>query len=100
MRFDDRAKPRRRLRYQAWIKGEDGASDRRCNLEDVSEGGARLRIDDGEAVPATFNLKLSATAAPRPCRVIWRSATEVGLRFDTPATRINGLLRPLPRCPR
>jgi hypothetical protein len=95
MQYDHRKKPRRSLNYQAFIQGENGAANRRCNLEDVSEGGARLRVEDGAAVPAAFNLLFNENAPARPCHVIWRSETEVGLRFDRPATRSNSLTRPL-----
>ncbi len=94
MEYDHRTKPRR-LYYQAFIQGENGAANRRCHLEDVSEGGARLRVEDSAGIPAVFSLLLSEGGVARPCRVIWRSDSEVGLRFDQPASRSNALKRPL-----
>jgi hypothetical protein len=95
MKYNNRKKPRRQLRYRAWIQDEVGGPNRLCHLEDVSEGGARLRIEDGATIPAAFNLLLNEQATARPCRVVWRTDTEVGLRFAEPATRSNCLKRPL-----
>jgi hypothetical protein len=59
----------------------------------MSEGGARLEIEGARAVPGEVDLLLAEHAEGRPCRVIWRSEREIGLRFDRPATTENARLK-------
>ncbi len=52
-----------------------------CTVRDVSESGARLIVPSSTfGVPQEFLLVIGA-AAPRPCRVVRRTMTEVGVRF-------------------
>lgn len=89
MKKDYRTKPRRPVRYQAWLETASGASAQPCHFADVSEGGARLQIDGAKAVPTEVSLKVAEQSEGRPCHVVWRSETEIGLRFDKPATAGN-----------
>jgi hypothetical protein len=89
MKKDYRTKARRQVRYKAWLQTADGAAAKPCSFADVSEGGARLQIEDAEAVPGEVELRVAENAEGRPCHVVWRSKTEVGLRFDQPATAGN-----------
>ena len=94
MRPNHRAKPRRPLHYLAWIERGDGVPPLKCTFADVSEDGARLRVEDAQAIPQTFGLRLLSDGAPkRLCHVVWRTETEIGLRFDQPATARNSLNR-------
>jgi hypothetical protein len=90
---DHRKNPRRRLRYKAWIRLAQGVAPVVCNLSDMSEGGARVALSDPNAVPERFELILVEGAGGRPCQLVWRSDTEIGLRFDVPATLRNTLGR-------
>ncbi len=46
----------------------------------VSHRGALLRFDDA---PDVFMLSLTENGHPqRPCRVIWRGGSDVGVEFD------------------
>lgn len=66
----------------------------RCSFCDVSESGARLQIAEGANVPDMFGLRFVSDGAPeRRCQVVWRTAAEVGLRFDRPATAKHSLRR-------
>lgn len=89
MKRDYRTKPRRPVRYKAWLRTEDGAEAKPCIFTDVSEGGARVKMVGAEEVPATVELMMSERSEGRRCHVVWRSQNEVGLRFDTPATAGN-----------
>jgi hypothetical protein len=81
--------PRRKVSYKAWLLTGPDAAALPCGLSDVSEGGARLKIDGASAIPEEIRLLLSEKSVGRPCHVVWRSETEVGLRFDRPATAEN-----------
>jgi hypothetical protein len=53
-----------------------------CTVIDISAGGAKIKVDNPEAVPTIFLLVLSRGARTvRRCEVRWRSATEIGVRF-------------------
>jgi hypothetical protein len=55
----------------------------RCMILDISQGGARLQVDNPSQVPQIFRLILSPGArATRRCHVRWRSATEIGVQFQ------------------
>jgi PilZ domain-containing protein len=57
-------------------------SPRACTVTDVSETGARIKIDKPDDLPEKFVLLLSTTGkARRLCRVIWRSKKDAGVKF-------------------
>jgi PilZ domain len=51
-----------------------------CELKDISATGARLRFNDPECAPQEFLIRLNGGLL-RWCQVIWRSETEIGIRF-------------------
>jgi hypothetical protein len=51
-----------------------------CELKDISATGARLRFDDPKCAPQEFLIRLNNDIL-RWCQVIWRSNTEIGIRF-------------------
>jgi len=54
-----------------------------CALSDISNTGARIDVDNSERVPNEFALWLASNgSARRHCRVVWRTATQVGVRFQ------------------
>jgi hypothetical protein len=54
-----------------------------CTMIDVSEGGARLAVEQPSQIPEFFTLVLSRGARThRRCQVRWRSATEIGVQFS------------------
>ena len=58
----------------------------KCQMLDVSELGARLRVGDPKAAPEVFLLILDRGLA-RWCQVAWRSDIEIGIRFvEAPET--------------
>jgi hypothetical protein len=62
----------------------DGSPSTKCEVLDISEGGARLRPLTGspKTLPEKFILMLSKCGkVRRNCRVIWRSAAELGVQF-------------------
>ena len=55
---------------------------RPCMVTDVSESGARLKLDKSAELPDKFILLLTTSgAARRMCRVVWRSKKEAGVKF-------------------
>jgi hypothetical protein len=60
------------------------ARARRCTAACATcrRPGACLRIDDPQDVPDNFNLVFDSGEPSRMCRVMWRSARQVGVRFE------------------
>jgi len=60
----------------------DGSfATRRCSVLDISEGGAKIRIDDPTFVRSVFQLKLSRADQGRRCKVAWRKGLVIGVEF-------------------
>ena len=61
----------------------DGSSSHPWSLVDRSDGGARLLVDDPDCVPDEFTLVQKGTVATLwRCRVVWRSGSHVGVKFE------------------
>lgn len=77
-----RQSPRHRENRAAWIEVNNGDAPLDCILWDVSEAGVRITIDTPRSVPQEFFLVLSKDGkVRRRCRVVWRSAEQVGACF-------------------
>jgi hypothetical protein len=56
-------------------------SDRQCTVIDISESGARLRVEDPQFVMPQFQLKFARTSPGRPCKVTWNKGDVIGIKF-------------------
>src|SRR5262249_7183531 len=86
MTVDRRASPRKALGRDAFICRDDGKPIGACHLSDVSATGARLAVAPRvlAGLPDEFILVLAKQAkVHRRCRVVWRRADAVGVRFST-----------------
>lgn len=79
---NDRSSVRRRLLKQARISFKGGRSTIDCVLRNLSDSGARLRVTSPLGVPDQFELLLLTDKTTHACRVVWRSANEMGVAFD------------------
>jgi len=80
---DKRKFPRRDLWYPAKIDLGGGLAPRDCQLRDVSVTGARIKLEKLNDLPQEFVLLLADIGRPhRHCRVVWRNATEAGVKFS------------------
>ncbi len=50
-------------------------------VRDVSETGARIRVENNLTVPDTFELLLELDGLEADCEVTWRKDKEIGVRF-------------------
>lgn len=58
------------------------APPRSCTVTDVSQSGARIKIERPDELPEKFVLLLTTSGkARRHCRVIWRSKKDAGVKF-------------------
>jgi len=83
MRGDKRKARRHRLRRDAWVVLDAGQRCE-CVITNISDRGAHISIADSDALPDSFVLLLAENGATRRrCRVIWRKAREIGIKFDS-----------------
>ena len=82
-RPEQRKHPRRQINYAgAKIVVDKKNTAVNCVVFDVSEGGARIVLENDHAVPDRFLLLLAPNGAtPRACRVIWRNGAILGVAF-------------------
>ncbi|MGH6684629.1 MAG: PilZ domain-containing protein [Pseudolabrys sp.] len=82
MNQDKRNAKRQPMRYTAWVALT--ADERKgCVISNVSDTGARIDVEDPKSIPDHFVLMLTSNgAARRFCRVMWRNATQVGVKFE------------------
>jgi PilZ domain len=60
----------------------DNGRTRTCIVSDLSNGGARISGVKSATIPDQFMLQVFFGGRPaRRCRVIWRSANELGVAF-------------------
>lgn len=81
-KLDQRQHPRRVIEHTVFMATGLGAP-LKCQMLDISESGARLRVGTPRAAPQEFMVQLSAGLA-RWCRVMWRSDSEIGIMFIEP----------------
>lgn len=78
---EHRKGPRHRALKGAHIafKGHGAAID--CVVRDLSDRGACLKVESAVGIPETFDLVFDRYHTVRPCRVIWRKHTRIGVEF-------------------
>jgi len=60
---------------------DGGFATRPCTVVDISEGGARLRVDDPQFVKPLFHLKFDRASPGRACKVAWKKGDLIGIKF-------------------
>lgn len=73
---------RKSLVQPGWITLEGGFAARQCIVEDMSSTGARIKVEDPSALPATLQLAFARDARKgRRCQVVWRRGKSIGVKF-------------------
>jgi len=73
---------RKSLRQPGWITLDGGFAARPCVVQDMSSTGAKITIDDSNALPAKLRLAFARDARTgRDCEVVWRRGKVVGVKF-------------------
>ena len=63
-----------------------GASVIHCTVQNITSGGACLKLANTSGVPDCFELTFELGRTRRPCRVIWRTADQLGVAFEEVVT--------------
>jgi hypothetical protein len=73
---------RKSVRQSGWITLDGGFAARPCTVLDLSSAGAKITVDDPQAVPAKVRLAFSRDARTgRVCEVVWRRGKTLGVKF-------------------
>jgi hypothetical protein len=73
---------RRSVRQSGWITLDGGFAARPCDVQDLSTAGARIVVEDVEAVPKRLRLAFTRDARTgRMCEVVWRRGKTLGVKF-------------------
>ncbi len=81
METEKRGKPRQRTLKAGLIVFNDLRSTVECTIRNLTEGGARLKVASPIGIPDRFILQNTSDRTKRECEVVWRKATEIGVRF-------------------
>ena len=73
--------PRRQTNQEAWMTIDGTFAARRCSVLDISEGGAKIKVDDPAFVRPVFQLKFSRADHGRRCKISWRKGLVLGVEF-------------------
>jgi hypothetical protein len=80
--MDERRKKRRQRTLKAGkIVFNQQRSVLDCTARDLTEMGACLVVGSSVGIPKMFELLIPIDDVKRSCRVIWRSADRVGVKF-------------------
>ena len=73
---------RKSVQQPGWITLDGGFAARPCVVQDLSSTGARVTVDDSNALPGKLRLAFSRDARTgRSCEVVWRRGKTVGVKF-------------------
>ena len=53
-----------------------------CTVQNITSGGACLKLANTYGVPQTFDLTFECGRTRRPCRVVWRTNDKLGVAFQ------------------
>jgi Mg2+/Co2+ transporter CorC len=82
MSIENRKTRRRTVQHPAIVLDSNGSLSCLCTVKDVSATGAKLVLLEQNEIPDEFTLLLSKYGnVRRRCKISWRSATEIGVRF-------------------
>ena len=79
--IERRASPRRKTRFKATIVYGAQRSAASCVVRDLSETGARLKVDIPDEFPTQFHLIWVAAREVLHVEAVWRSRDEMGVKF-------------------
>jgi hypothetical protein len=53
-----------------------------CTVQNITSGGACLKLANTYGLPETFELTFEQGRTRRACRVVWRTNDEIGVAFE------------------
>jgi hypothetical protein len=84
MKAEQRKSRRRAIAYPMRLRDPIGKKEWPCRMLDVSRDGARIALERAAELPDQFLVMVAPGAAPRKAERVWRTNTEIGVRFLKP----------------
>lgn len=84
-RKERRERQRTRILRNAKIIAPRSSTMIHCTVQDITSGGACVRVADTYGMPQTFELTFEHGRTRRSCRVVWRSRDRLGVAFEDPS---------------
>jgi hypothetical protein len=82
MAITKKREARKSLQQPGWITLDGGFAARPCVVQDMSTTGAKITMDDSNALPARLRLAFARDARTgRNCEVVWRRGKSAGVKF-------------------
>jgi hypothetical protein len=82
MAITQKREARKSVHQSGWITLDGGFAARPCTVLDLSSTGAKITVDDPQAVTAKARLAFSRDArSGRICQVVWRRGKTLGVKF-------------------
>jgi hypothetical protein len=82
MAITKKREARKSVRQSGWVSLDGGFAARPCTVLDLSSAGAKITVDDPQAVTAKVRLAFSRDARTgRNCEVVWRRGKTLGVKF-------------------
>ena len=73
---------RKSVQHSAWIVLDGGFAARPCTVIDLSDSGAKIRVDDPSSINSKLKLAFSRDGRKgQRCEVVWRRGNTLGLKF-------------------
>ena len=79
---DRRTRKRTRMMRNAKLIVPRRSSVISCTVQNITGGGACLRLANTFGVPDTFELTFEHGRTRRACRVVWRTGDQLGVKFE------------------
>jgi hypothetical protein len=86
---EKRRGPRRRVLKGAIVAYNDRRSTMPCFVRDISDTGARLRMDCSMSPPDTFLLIIELDGIEVDCEVVWRKQPDLAVAFVSPPRKVS-----------
>lgn len=87
--FQERRQFGRRSVLKHAIICDDEGGKRKCTVVDMSEGGARIKLDDVDKIPGEFLVEIPADDFVVRCRIVHRQPDSIGVEFARSPSRIS-----------
>lgn len=81
---DKRISPRRRALKAGVVSLNNGNITLPCVVRDISDTGAKLKVDTGRNPPDQFELQIELDGLVAKCAVVWREGQQLGVAFLEP----------------
>ena len=73
--------PLKKVDRDAWMTMDGSFAARKCKVLEMSDSGAKIRVDDPQLIGRAFDLKFERTGRGLRCKVQWQKGSVIGVEF-------------------